>query len=257
MQKKRWFKAIIFFIFFIIFCNCGNKSKNTHELIIAAASNLQFALKEIGENFTTEYPYSITFVWGSTGSLSNQIENGAPYDIFIAAHESFMHRLQLKGLLLDNAAKAFISGQLAIGVSDTNKENLRTLQDFLHPGITRIVIASPKHAPFGIAAKEALVNSGLWERIQHKMLFAENIRQCLQFIRTGNADAGIVSANIPYVEGVTIVALDPGLYTPLRQVAAILKDSPRIKQAEDFLTYLENPKSLEILNKYNYSILPD
>ena len=242
----------------VVFCSCS-RQENPDELIIAAATNLQYALKEIGDNFTRNNEISIIFVWSSSGSLANQIPNGAPYDIFFSANKSMIEPLRSKGFFLDEHTVTFAGGQIAIGIPANNRNRITgtpvTLKDFVNPGMKRIVIASPDHAPFGIAAKEALTNQGLWDKIKSKLLYAENIRQCLQFIQTGNADAGIISSNIPSIEGILVFPIEPSLYTPPEQTAAILKNSPNTEAAIKFLNFLRDKSSTDILEKYNYTIL--
>lgn len=238
----------------LLITNCNGSSDNAAGLLIAAGSNLRYSLGEIAENFEKEHNYPITFVWGSTGSLMNQIRYGAPYDIFIAADRSFIEPLRDEGLVDNDSAVFFASGQIAVGIRDILVKNrpVVTLEDLTDPELSNIVIASPEHAPFGIAAKEALIRSGLWQRLEPKLIYAENIRQCMQFIMTGNADAGIVSFNIPAVEGVAVFPVDPGLYTAPMQTGAVLKTSRKKNIAARFLRYLGEQKAVEILNKYNY-----
>ena len=255
MLEKPLHNIFYFALFLTLSISCGSRTDSSQEIIIASGANLQFALTEIADIFTEEYPYPVTFVWGSTGSLTHQIENGAPYDIFFAADESFMNRLREEGYLLGDSAQSFVTGRLAIGVNSAVKNKIRALNDFLNGDIRSIAIASPEHAPYGLAAKEALINAGLWEQLQNKIVYAENIRQCLQFIETGNADAGIVSANIPPVEGVSTILVDSSLYTPPRQSFAILKKSGKAEQAQVFLSFIKEQKSVGILTKYSYRLI--
>jgi len=242
----------------IVFCGCSRQT-NPNELIIAAATNLQYALKEIGDNFSRINEISLIFVWSSTGSLANQIPNGAPYDLFFSANKSMIEPLVSQGFFLDEHTVTFAAGHIAIGIPANNRNKFSdapvSLRDFSGSVIKKIVIASPDHAPFGIAAKEALVNEGLWDIIKPKVLYAENIRQCLQFIQSGNVDAGIISSNIPSLEGVLVFPIEPGLYTPPEQTAAVLKSSSNTEEAIKFLNFLRDKSSMDILEKYNYTIV--
>ena len=242
-------------VLLILFGGCSPDDDNRDtKLVIAAASNLQFAFNEIAKKFEASHTYTLSFVWGSTGSLATQIRHGAPYDMFFAANKSFVDVLSQEGYLLDNPVP-ILKGHIALGVTREKKNSITSLRDLGNPDVTRIAIASPKHAPYGIAAQEALINSGLWNSIQTKLIYAESIRQCIQFVISGNVDAGIVSSHLPVDPELHVVAVDEDLYSPIFQTATILKAGKNPDKAREFIRYNQTAEAAEIFKKYNYTLV--
>ena len=131
-----------------------------------------------------------------------------------------------------------------------------TLDDLSRPEVRSIAIANPEHAPYGRAAQQALTNAGLWQRLQPKLVLAEDISQTTQYVRTGNADAGLVALSVVLgAPGTPYAMIDPSLYPPLRQVAAVLTASTRPDAAREFLTYVEGPSGRPTMIKYGF-VLP-
>ncbi len=132
---------------------------------------------------------------------------------------------------------SFLKGRIGLGINNKYDFQTNNIDLLLNPGIKNIDIATPIHAPYGIAAKEFLINSGIWDQIQDKLIFAENIRQCLQFLETGNADAGIISLNIPDTDKITIIPLETSLYNLPEQYAVVMKNSKKKKMLTGFLNF--------------------
>ncbi len=238
----------------ILYGGCSPGANRDTTLVIAAASNLQFAFKEIAEKFEDSHTYSVSFVWGSTGSLANQIRYGAPYDIFFAANQSFTDALSHEGYLLESPVSV-LKGHIVLGVAKANKNTIKSLQDLGNADVMRIAIATPKHAPFGIAAREALINSGLWNSIQQKLIYAESIRQCIQFVISGNVDAGIISGHFPVDPELHVIAVDEDLYSPIYQTVAILKAGNNPDKAREFIRYNQTAEAAAIFKNYNYTLV--
>jgi len=140
------------------------------ELTVAAAADLQFAFTDIGALFEKETGQKVTFVFGSTGQLAQQIENGAPYDLFAAANISFVDDLVKKNLVVKDTETLYARGRIVLAVNRASGAPATTLDDLLSDKITHIAIANPEHAPYGVAAKEALQSAGLWEKVQPKIV---------------------------------------------------------------------------------------
>lgn len=225
-------------------------------LTVAAAADLSFALKEISRQFEKDTGTKVTLSFGSTGMLARQIENGAPFDIFFAANEKYIDELKDKGLIIPDTKKLYAQGRLVLAVNKKSKINAKRLEDMLDPSVKKIAIANPDHAPYGIAAKEALLKLGLWDKLKPKIVYAENIRQVVQFIQTGDAAVGIVALSVADVPEIRYAIIDSSLHNPINQAVATIKNTGFEKEAREFIEYVNSPAGIAILKKYGLS-LPD
>lgn len=221
-------------------------------LLVAAAANVQFALAEIGREFTKQTGQEVDFTFGSSGNLTTQIENGAPFDVFMAANVAFVGRLKEQALIFPDTQQLYARGRLVLVANQDSGVQAARPDDLLNPAITRVAIANPDHAPYGQAAKEVLQNAGIWDDIQPKLVLAENVRQALQFVQTGNAQAGIVALSIAAVPEVTSTLLPAELHTPLNQSMAVIKSTPHPAEARAFLKFVTGPEGQAILKKYGF-----
>ena len=242
--------SLILLIVFLIF---SITQAFPEELLVAAASDLTFAFNKIGKIFESETGNKIIFTFGSTGMLAEQIRHGAPYDIFAAADDRYIMSLRNENLLINDSVRHYASGKLVIA-HNKNIKQITSLKDLQLKEIKYIAIANPDHAPYGIAAKKTLARSALWDKIKNKLIFGENVRQALQFIQTGNADAGIIALSIARVPEVNYIAISEELYPPINQTMAILKTSQREKPAREFIDFLFSQKGRAVLEKYGFKI---
>lgn len=224
-------------------------------LLVAAAADLQFAFTDIGEKFTEQTGQEIEFTFGSTGNLTTQIENGAPFDILAAANVAFVDRLKEQGLIIPDTQQLYAQGRIVLAVNREAGIQATELQDLLDPAIASIAIANPEHAPYGQAAKEALQSAGIWEEIQPKLVLGENVRQTLQFVQTGDAPAGIVALSVADVPEVTYTLLDGNLHIPLNQALAVIKSTPHEAAARAFIEFVNGPTGRPVMKKYGF-LLP-
>lgn len=246
----------------LIFCflvACGSSPAATptpaEPLLVAAAADLQFAFTEIGERFEAETGQKVTFTFGSTGNLTTQIENGAPFDILAAANVSFVDRLTEKGLTIPETQQLYAQGRIVLVVNRNSGLQATDLEDLRDPTITRIAIANPEHAPYGMAAREAMQSVGVWADIEDKLVLGENVAQTLQFVQTGDAPVGIVAlsiANVPEVTG-TLIAAE--LHEPINQALTVIKNTPHEEAARAFIEFVNSPEGREIMKRYGF-LLP-
>lgn len=222
-------------------------------ITVAAASDLSYALKEIAASFEKETGTKVALSFGSTGMLARQIEEGAPFDVFFSADVKRMEGLKKLGLIIPQTSRVYAQGLIVVAVNNKSGIKVKTLEGLLSPEIKRISIANPEHAPYGLAAKEALEASGLWERLRDRLVYGENVRQALQFVETGDAQAGIVALSIARVKGVTTTDISPELYNPIYQSAAVVKKTSNEKAARRFLDYVAGPRGRAVLNKYGFN----
>lgn len=223
-------------------------------LLVAAAADLQFAITDIGARFQEKTGHVVTFSFGSTGLLTQQIENGAPFDILAAANASYVERLREQGLIIPDSEQPYAQGRLVLVVNRRSGVTATELADLRTDDIQKVAIANPAHAPYGVAAQQALQSAGLWEVLQPKIVFGENVRQTLQFVQTGDAQAGIVSLSIGDVPEVRYTPIDPALHQPINQVMAILKRTKQEEVARQFVAFVNGPEGRPIMKKYGFTL---
>lgn len=221
-------------------------------LTVAAASDMQFAFEELTTRFKKEAGMGINLVFGSTGLLTQQIEHGAPYDLFAAADVTYLERLADQELIVEGSLALFAQGRIVVAVNRSLGIPAPSLTDLLNPQIRRVSIANPQHAPYGRAAVQALQNSGLWGALQPKLVYGENVRQALQYIQSGGAQAGIVAIAIADVPEITWTLIEPDLHDPLNQGLAILQRSSQPHLAARFSAFVLSPEGQRILQRYGF-----
>lgn len=224
-------------------------------LTIFAASDLAFALKEIATAFEQTMKVKVTLVFGSTGNLAKQIEHGAPADVFFAANQSFIDDLGAKNAIITQTRGLYAQGRIVLITAKASGAKLGDLRDLLGDRVRRVAIANPAHAPYGKAAEEALRTAGLWEALKPKLVYGENIRQALQYVETGAAEAGIVALSVANVPAVHVTPIDPALHKPLNQAAAVVTRSQRPEIGLAFLQFVNGPAGRVVMKRYGF-LLP-
>jgi molybdate transport system substrate-binding protein len=251
LSTKLLYIVITFFLVFAV-PNELVKAGEKEPLIIAAASSLRFAFPEISKEFERNTGMKAIITYGSSGMFTQQIENGAPYDLFASANMAYIERLKNQNLLMNNSIKTYALGRIVLAVNKESGANISNLEGLLNPKVRKVAIANPDHAPYGLAAKEALVKSGLWQKLLPKIVYGENVRQTLQFIQTENAEAGIVALSIADVSQISYTIIDEALHSPLKQALAVIKKSKNKEDARAFISYLYGPKGRAIMRKYGF-----
>lgn len=224
-------------------------------LTVYGAADLTFAFREIAGLFEKTTGSKVVLVLGSTGNLAKQIEHGAPADVFFAANASFVDDLQSKGAVIPETRQLYAQGRVVLAVPRNSKLSIERLEDLLRPGVKRIAIANPDHAPYGRAAQQALQTTRVWDALKPRLVYGENIRHTLQFIETGAVDAGIVALSVADTSVVRYVPIDPALHAPLNQIAAVVKRSVRPELALAFLQFVNGPEGRPIMKRYGF-LLP-
>jgi molybdate transport system substrate-binding protein len=215
-------------------------------LVIAAAADLA----PLGDELTAlaaAHHLRVQFTFGSSGLLARQIGQGAPYDVYLSADESFVSNLSSQGRLVSGTGRVYAHGRLALW-SKTLREG--GIERLVSPEVRHVAIANPQHAPYGAAARQALQHRGLWERIKPKLVYGENVRQALQFAESGNAEAAIVAWSLVIHRGG--VLLPATWHDPIRQAGAVVTGSRAEIHAIRFLELLSGPEGTAILRKYGF-----
>jgi molybdate transport system substrate-binding protein len=230
--------------------------------VIAAAADLKFAVGEIASGFTAETGREVKPAFGSSGNFARQIEQGAPFQMFLSADEDFVFKLVGLGKTMDRG-QLYAVGRIVLmaptGSSISADPELKDLAAALGDGrLKKFAIANPEHAPYGRRAEEALRTAGLWERIKHRLVLGENVAQAAQFATAGGAQGGIIAyslARSPTVARLGTFALIPDAWhTPLRQRMVLLTGAGPTAQA--FYHYMRQPPARAILVRYGF-VLPD
>ncbi|GAE35050.1 molybdate ABC transporter substrate-binding protein [Halalkalibacter akibai] len=237
-------------LFLITGCQTANNEEKT--IYVAAASDLYHALTEIGLEFMEETDIKVEFTFGSTGLLTQQIQEGAPFDLFASAHESYVDKLVEVGAIIPNSKNYYAIGRIVI-MGESPGRNLDE-QLLLDPEIRTITIANPEHAPYGKAAKEALEAWGIWEEVEPKLVYAENIRQAYQYVESGNADIGIIALALMTNTDYTYELIDESNHQPIVQALGITKQTEMEEESRLFADFMLSARGQEILMKYGFDL---
>lgn len=241
----------------------GSNPVRADEPAVAAASDLRYALDEIAATFQADTGRRLRVVYGSSGNFARQIEQGAPFELFLSADEAFVERLADRGLTRDRGALYGI-GRIALfaptGSPLTPDPELAGLRRLLQAGTGnwRFAIANPEHAPYGRAAEEALRSLGLWDSVAPRLVLGENVSHAAQFATTGNSVGGIIAYSLvlaPELAGRGTFALLPEtLHAPLRQRMVLLRSAG--ETASLFYAYLRQPTARQVLVRFGF-VLPE
>lgn len=211
------------------------------DLLVAAASDLSPAIPELTSQVKQNQSLTLRVSVGSSGQLARQIEQGAPFDLFLSADENFVQQVVRAGRGDAATVRIYAVGRLALW---SKSGKIRTLEDLARPEVKRVAMANPVHAPYGRLAKEALVRAGLWGVVEPKLVLAETVRQTMQFAGTGNVDAALTSWTMAHDRG--------GVLLPdeLRQAGVVLKGAAREKEAAVLLEFLQSSGGQAILGRH-------
>lgn len=225
------------------------------DITVAAAADLQFAFKDIARLYELQTGHRVILTFGSTGQLAQQIENGAPFDLLAAADIQYVQYLADKKLVLPDTVALYAQGRIVLAVNRKSGVKAAALEDLLAPNIKHIAIANPEHAPYGVAARQALQTAGLWDKLQDKIVPGENVRQTLQYLQTGDAEAGIVALSVADVPEISWTLIDGSLHRPLNQALGIVASSKHPAEARDFANFINGQFGRPIMQQYGF-ILP-
>ncbi len=246
-------KLLVFAIILLI-------SSNAHaeKITIAAAADLKFAMDEIVTSFNKTQPGNeVQVIYGSSGKFFTQVQQGAPYDLYFSADINYPRELAKKGMAA-SAVIPYAVGRIVLWSNsmDATKMTLASLTD---SKIIRIAIANPKHAPYGKRAEEALKASGLWDRLQKKLVFGENIAHTAQFVQTGNAQVGIIALALALNPELSkkggYYLIPDNLHNPLEQGFVITKQGSNKPLAKKFADYMGSKQTRGIMTKYGFMLL--
>lgn len=230
------------------------------DITVAAASDLNYALKDLAARFEKKTGDKVTLSFGSSGNLYSQIQGGAPYDLFFSADMAYPQKLAAAGLVESSSLRTYAIGHLVLWVPNGSSLNPQTLKMdlLLQPSVQRIAIANPQHAPYGRAAMAALEHFELKDKVASKLVFGENISQTAQFVQSGNAQAGLIALSL----AVSPAMKDSGRYwelptdsyPELQQGVAVLSTSKHKSAVKAFLDYVTSVEGAAILEQYGFRV---
>lgn len=226
---------------------------------IAAAADLRFALDDILELYRADHPErSIEVIYGSSGRFRAQIVNGAPFDLYFSADIAYPRALAEAGLAATEVVP-YALGRIVLWSSTAEASEL-TLADLQQPEFRRIAIANPRHAPYGARAKEALESAGLWQSLEPKLVFGENIAQTMQLVQSGAAEVGIIALSLVLSPAVLeqggYSLIDDALHQPLEQGFIVTARATENETAHHFARYIVQNESRSIFRAYGF-VLPN
>ena len=236
------------------------QEKTAPALVVAAAADLSTALREIGENYEKKAGVKVKLSFGASGALTQQIQNGAPFDLFFSADMDYPHQLIAAGDAEAASLYQYAVGRLVLWVPADSSLDLQHLgmNALLHPSVKKIAIANPQHAPYGRAAVAALKHAGVYDRVADRLVLGENVAQAAQFVDSGNAQAGFVAFAHALAPGMGSKGkyweVPADFYPPLAQGAVVLSHSQYKKEAAEFLEYVKTKEAAEVLKEYGFTL---
>ncbi len=227
------------------------------EIRIAAAADLKFAMGELAGEFEKQTRTKVNVTYGSSGNFFSQLQNGAPFDLFFSADIEYPKKLDAAGLAEPGTLYEYAIGRIVIWTPadanvDVQKHGWKTLLD---ARVEKIAIANPEHAPYGRAAVAALQKAGIYESVNSKLVYGENISQAAQFVQSGNAQAGIVALSLavsPAMREGKRWEIPAEMHPALEQGAIVLKDAKNKHAALAFLEFVKSAAARATLAKYGF-----
>jgi molybdate transport system substrate-binding protein len=232
---------------------------DAQEIRVAAAADLKFALDELGAQYEKQTGAKIDVSYGSSGNFVAQIQNGAPFDLFLSADIEYPRKLEAAGLAEPETLYEYAVGRIAIWMPADAHADLARLgwKALLEPSVQKIAIANPEHAPYGRAAVAALRKAGIYEQVRAKLVYGENIAQAAQFVASGNAQVGILALSLaisPAMKDGQHWEIPADMYSPIEQAAVVLNAAKNKNGARAFLNYLKSAAARKTLESYGFSV---
>lgn len=257
-MRGAWVSLLPAAICFIVALTAGPSPAG--EVVIAAASDLNFAFKELVQAFEQKTGHRVKLSLGSSGNFFSQIQNGAPYDLYFSADIRYPQKLIESGQAAAGSLYTYAVGRIVLWVpagSPVAVEH-KGLEALLDSSIKKIAIANPKHAPYGRAAVAALDKTGLYERVKERLVFGENISQAAQFVESGAADAGIIALSLALAPSMKAAGrygeIPADLHPPLEQGAVQLTGARHAPVAAAFLDFLRGAEGQGIMRRYGFVV---
>lgn len=229
------------------------------ELTVAAAADLQFAMQQVSSQFQHETGKTVKVIYGSSGAFFQQIQNGAPFDMFFSANLDFPKNLESAGLVESGSYYQYAKGRIVLWIlNDSKVDTDRGIKALLDPNVKKIAVANPLHAPYGQAAVAAMQKEGIYEKVKDKFVLGENISQTASFVVSGAADVGVIALSLAMSPTLKdrgrYVEIPAGEYPPIEQACVILRSSKNKETARQFLAFIKTSAVADTLRKYGFDV---
>jgi molybdate transport system substrate-binding protein len=233
----------------------------SEDLTIAAASDLNFAFKELVVEYEKTTGNQVKLSLGSSGNFYSQIQNGAPFDLYFSADIGYPKKLEEAGLTVPGSLYRYAVGRIVMWTGNgTRIDVAKGLDALREPTVKKIAIANPKHAPYGRAAVAAMEHFKVYDQIKDRLVLGENISQAAQFVESGACDIGIIALSLALAPTMkakgTYWEVPVDAHPPLEQGAVILKSSTHQQSSRQFLEFMKSSQGQEIMKRYGFT-LPD
>ncbi len=241
----------------VVICICEFCAAQS--ITVAAAADLQFAMRDVAAQFQKQTGKEVKLIYGSSGNFFQQLQNGAPFDMFFSANLDYPKKLQAAGLAESGSYYEYARGKIVLWVpKDSTLDVSSGMHALLNPSIKKIAVANPQHAPYGQAAVAAMQKEGIYDKVKDKFVLGENISQTASFVMSGSADVGIVALSL---------ALSPNMkdkgryfeipsddYPPINQGCVILSSSKNKEAAKQFLSFIKTAAAADTLKRYGFDV---
>lgn len=265
MKKVSWLLVFSFLLTFsLVGCSGNTTQPSTNvskaeptEIMVSAAASLKDSLTEIQNAYAQKAPeVKLTIVYGASGTLQQQIEQGAPVDLFISAGKAQMDALEQKNLLVKESKVDLVGNELVL-ITGKDKNKITSFEDMTKADVDKIGIGTPESVPAGKYAQESLTSLKLWDTLKPKFVMAKDVTQVLNYVETGNVEAGLVyKSDAQGSEKVKVVAAAPASsHKPISYPAAVISSTKNKQTAEDFLKYLQSSEAQQVFEKYGFKTL--
>jgi molybdate transport system substrate-binding protein len=254
-------RSVVRILMVLILASCITPGADSqeHQVRIAAAADLKFAMAELAGQFEKQTGTKVNVTYGSSGNFFSQLQNGAPFDLFFSADIEYPRKLESAGLTEMGTLYRYAVGRIVIWMPvdskvDVTKQGWNALLD---ASVQKIAIANPEHAPYGRAAVAALQKAGIYQQVKSKLVFGENISQAAQFVQSGNAKAGIIALSLaisPPMKDGKSWKVPAEMHPAIEQGAIVMKSSKNKDAARGFLEFLKGKQGRAILEKHGFLI---
>lgn len=232
---------------------CGGGAPPIERITVAAASDLRPAFEAVAQQFTARSGTHVTFSFGSSGQLREQIVNGAPFDVFASANSAYVDDVIAAGRASPGTRADYGLGRLVLwGPRATLVP--AGVPDLARPEFQRIAIANPVHAPYGVAAKQVLERAGVYDAVLPRLVYGENISDTLRIARSGNADVAIVALSLVIVTDDAYTLVPEGLHDPLRQTLVVTASGERKAAAAAFADFVTSSAGRRVMARYGFVV---
>ncbi|MGR9048011.1 molybdate ABC transporter substrate-binding protein [Halobacillus faecis] len=252
MRKLTWISCSMILLFL---CSCASSSDSDETSVrIAAAASLKDVMEELTPLFEEQYKIEIETIYGGSGKLARQIEQGAPVDVFLSADSRWIELLKEQNLVKKDTYIEFTTNRIVL-ISDDSKHRLNTIQELKLTENEKLAVGNPESVPAGTYTKQALEKIHLWESLEEKVVFGSDVRQVLTYVESGQVDYGFVYASDAMISDqvTTLTQIDPTLHDSIIYPGIVISKSRTKEQGKQFLAFLTSDQATEIYKAYGFN----